>query len=284
MAILRRQRKDMGRTGTFAFALALVTSACVPADIRTAMPGLSTVEPTYAGRWRPWFPRWYTLYSVLPGDAAIDCRTGPPLLNGTTSRRIALTPCMPLPAPRLSALAGDIAAAADATEAAFAHRIRISRVELRVVQPGARVLEGHSALLDRNGLALRFVAPYAAENPDRSERAIVRSAAHELFHMAKRALSPWHDPDHAIPPEEVAAALFESCVEDEVFGSVSASALDVARQPDPRALAGSTSAYRSAGGNLQATRQLSDIAGPDGIISTADEQSRLGALCASLAP
>jgi hypothetical protein len=274
----------MGLAGALALAVALAASACTPAGIRHALPDLSTVEPSYAGRWQRWFPWWYTLYSLLPGDAAPDCGDASPLRAGMPSRQVALAPCMPLSASDLSALEGDLDASVDAAEAAFAGRIRVSRVRLRLVPPGAGALEGHSQLLDRQGLALDFVARYDAASPDRSRRAIVRAAAHEIFHMAKRALRPWHAMADAQPPEEVAAALFESCVEDAVFHSISPSALDLANQSDPRVFSGQPDAYRSAAGNLRATKQLAAIAGSDDSIDDAGEKDRLQALCASLAP
>jgi hypothetical protein len=59
----------MGRAGALArtivpgvaFGIVMATSACVPSTVRSALPDLSKREPTYAGRWRPWFPWWYTL-------------------------------------------------------------------------------------------------------------------------------------------------------------------------------------------------------------------------------
>jgi len=282
MTIVRRQGR--GRTAALAFAIALIASACVPADVRKALPGLSTVEPTYAAHWRPWFPWWYTLYSIVPGNGETDCVPPPPAVTNRPHLRIELLPCIALPEQERSVLAADMGKAAGVVETAFSGRIRISRIELRLVRPHARVMEHRSILLDRDRLQLLFAAPYDNGAPERSRRAIVRSAAHELFHMAMRTLSPWHDGERSNPPEEVAAALFESCVEDAVFDSVSPSAFDIARQADPRGLAGSAGAYRSAASNLQATRQLGDIAGPDDMISTAGERMRLRALCASLAP
>jgi hypothetical protein len=274
----------MGRSAAFAIAVVLAVSGCMPADIRSVLPALSTAEPSYAGRWQAWLPWWYTLYSLVPGESGPECAGAPPLVTGTPPQRVTLAPCMPLPAPDLSALAADTGAVADAVEAAFAGRIRIDRIRLRLLPPGVRASARHTQWLDRRGLVLDFVAPYDARDPDGARRAIARSAAHELFHMAKRVLSPWHALEHANPPEEAAAALFESCVEDAVFHSISRSAMDPSKQSDPRVLSGQPDAYRSAAGNLRATGRLAEIAGSDGAIDGAGERDRLKALCASLAP
>lgn len=264
--------------------IVLATSACVPSTVRSALPDLSTQEPTYAGRWRPWFPWWYTLYSILPGRAGSACNAPTQVASRGPSRATSVSSCAPASGDSLSETAIVAGKAADAVEAAFRGRIRIARLGLRLVPPGTKVFERDSSLLRPHGLDLQLVATFEPTSEDASRRRLVRSMAHELFHMGKRALAPWHDGANATPLEEVAAALFESCVEEKVFGSVSRSASDPAQQADPALFPGNADAHRSTAGNLEAAGRLARIAGVDGVISSAVEREQLEAVCASLAP
>jgi hypothetical protein len=282
----------MGRAGALArtvvpgvaLGIVLATSACVPSTVRSALPGLSKQEPTYAGRWRPWFPWWYTLYSLLPGDAEPACDTPSQVSGRGPSRTTMVSSCAPVSGESLSETATTAGKAADAVEAAFRGKTRITRLGIRLVPPGTKAFERDSSFLRPHGLDLQLLATFEPANEEASRRKLVRSMAHELFHMGKRALAPWHDGANTTPPEEVAAALFESCVEDKVFGSVSRSASDPAQQADPAAFSGNADAHRSTAGNLEAAGRLARIAGVDGVISSAAEREQLEALCASLAP
>ena len=282
----------MGRAGALAriaapgiaLGIALATSACVPSTVRSALPDLSKREPTYAGRWRPWFPWWYTLYSILPGDAEPACDTPSQVASRGPSRTTMVSSCAPVSGDSLSGTAIAAGEAADAVEAAFRGKTRIARLGIRLVPPGAKVFERDSSFLRPRSLDLQLVATFDPANEEASRRNLVRSMAHELFHMGKRALAPWHDGAIATPPEEVAAALFESCVEEKVFGSVSRSASDAAQQADPAPFSGNADALRSTAGNLEAAGRLARIAGVDGVVSGAAEREQLEALCASLAP
>lgn len=292
MPILRCHRESIRRAGALAriavpgiaLGIALATSACVPSTVRSALPALSKQEPTYAGRWRPWFPWWYTLYSILPGHADPACDTPSQVASGGESRNTTVFSCAPVSGDSLSETAILAGTAADAVEAAFRGRIRIARLVIRLLPPGTEVFERDSSFLRPHGLDLQLVATFEPATEEASRRKLVRSMAHELFHMGKRALAPWHDGTNATPPEEVAAALFESCVEEKVFGSVSRSASDPAQQADPAPFSGSADALRSTAGNLEAAGRLARIASVDGIISGAVEREQLEALCASLAP
>lgn len=282
----------MGRAGALArtivpgvaFGIVLATSACVPSTVRSALPDLSKREPTYAGRWRPWFPWWYTLYSILPGDAGPACDTPSQDSGRGPSRTTMVFSCAPVSGESLSATATTAGKAADAVEAAFRGKTRITRLGIRLVPPGAKAFEHDSSFLRPHGIDLQLVATFEPANEEASRRKLVRSMAHELFHMGKRALAPWHDGANATPPEEVAAALFESCIEEKVFGSVSRSASDAAQQADPATFSGNADALRSTAGNLEAAGRLARIAGVDGVVSGAAEREQLEALCASLAP
>lgn len=104
---------------------------------------------------------------------------------------------------------------------------------------------------------------YQREDPGTWEVAAVRSTAHERYHLRNRALRRPVAKDHRGRPEEMRAALFESCIEMQVFGSVNSHAMNPRQQSEPGVVDSDTDLYASMQGNLLATWELASIAGVD---------------------
>ena len=271
------------RVGLMALLVLAGSSACMPTELRRAVPQLSESKATYAGRWRHWLPRWYTVYTVIPGSQPLICGRPNRWMAVADDRMIAITDCLPsAPSVRLPEVGSAIQAAIRQVEQAFDDRIRISDVRIMLVPPGMSYTGKDSQFLTPKSLRFQIAAVYDQSRHEDSQRRIARDAAHELFHMAWRSLDPRHQTSDAAWSEEASASAFESCIEQAAFGSVSPSALKLADQSDPGAFAAGSGPYRSAAGNLQAAVVLREILGSDSKLSTASERAAFDRLCKSV--
>jgi hypothetical protein len=168
-----------------------------------------------------------------------------------------------------------------AIEAGFSDSVRVSKIQLVLIPGNKSYLLQDSQFLRPLDLRLEIAVRWNPDNQTASIQDLTRSAAHEIYHMALRSLRPRHLTRGTL--EETDAAIFESCIEQATFGTIRTQAFDQASQSDPEAFASLDGPYLSAAGNLEATRRLATIAGPDLKISSPREEREFEALCASLA-
>lgn len=272
-----------GRGKMFLVSVILATglAGCTPGEIRNARPYLSIDHASYAGKWNLIFPRWYTLYSILPGSRKTRCQRLVWLSSGR--RKLKVANCSDANDQQIREFAGRIGRAFDGVEARYSHHIHVTNAVFYLVPPRSDYSMRSAQYLQPMGLEFKIAVRYSGSDPHASEVEAVRSTAHELYHMAERALAPRHSAHmEGDIPEEAKAALFESCLEQDTFGSVHEDAFDPGKQTDPRYLGDFSGPSKSASGNLQAVNTLARITGEDHRLSSPSEEGQFYRLCSDL--
>jgi len=260
-------------------AVAAVTG-CVPSQIRETLPVLSAREASYAGYWFHWLPRWHRLYSLLPGSIAVEC-AGTSFQSRSHSQRVLLVRnCGDADEKAMDRISVRLDDALDRIEASLGS-FRVRTASYMLVPPDRAMIHSRSQWLRPHSLVFDIAVRYQGADSLAWEISAVRSTAHELYHLRNRALArPVAEDDHG-RSEEMRAALFESCIEMQVFGAVRSSALDPRRQSDPAVVDSGTDIHTSIQGNLLATRELASISGNDQRFSSS-EMIQLESLCESI--
>lgn len=261
--------------------LAAGLGGCTPREIRTARPYLSTEHASYAGKWNTLFPRWYTLYSILPGNSKPWCQR--PVRFSSGQRQLEIVNCSDADDHEIREFSDRIGRTFDGIEARFSHRVHVTNAVFYLVPPRSEYSMRSVQYLHPLDLEFKVAVRYSGSDSRAFGIEAVRSTAHEFYHMAERALAPHHSVHAAGEiPEEAKAALFESCLEQDIFGSVHEDALDPEKQVDPGYLRGFSGPSMSASGNLQAVNILARITGEDHRLSSPSEDARFYRLCSSL--
>lgn len=262
-------------------ALALATASCVPSQIRSTLPKLSTRDASYAAQSFPWAPRLYRLFSLLPGAGTISCREAVEPLP-SIRRSFHIIDCTPAGSNHLGRMATYLEQGLTFTEEALG--VRVSAAEFTLVPPGRKFVEDDWQWLREHSVSIRMAIRFEPDKAAKWEIAAVRNAAHELYHLGLRArgLSPAEgNQDRS---EETMASLFENCAEMAVFGGIDSDSLDPLQQSDPEALRQDADALHSSLGALDAVRIIASIAGSDLRLTTPDEVRHLNVLCGELRP
>lgn len=261
-------------------ALAVAIAGCVPSRVKEALPVLSTREASYAGYWYYWFPRWHRLYSLLPGSRPAQCDGAPTRTWTTAPRLLSIRNCTVAGDEGLARLAVRLGDALNRIEASLGS-MRVATASYTLVPPDRMLILSRSQWLRPRSLAFDIAIRFEKEEARASEVEAVRATAHELYHLWNRALGRAVAEDQSGRTEEMRAALFESCIEMDVFGAVGSRALDPLRQSEPGVVGPDTDLHSSMKGNLRATRELASIAGSDQRLSP-QEAGELDALCESI--
>jgi len=268
--------------GVFAaLAMAGMVAGCVPSQIRATLPMLSTEQASYAGYWYHWLPAWHRLFSLLPGAFPADCGGAPFLFQSRTQHTISVRNCSAAEGEDLDRLAAHLDDALGKVEATLGS-IHVATAAYTLVPPDRLLLHSRSQWLRPRSLVFDIAVRYRRDDPGSWEIAAVRSTAHELYHLRNRALKRPIADDQRGRSEEMRAALFESCIEMQVFGSVDSRALDPRRQSEPEVADNGSEIRASMEGNLLATWKLASIAGSDQRLSSPLEVGQLEALCESI--
>lgn len=256
-------------------------AGCIPREIRNARPYLSIEHASYAGKWNTVFPRWYTLYSILPGNNETRCQR--PIRFSSGHRQLKVANCSNANDQQVREFSDRIERAFDRVEARYSRRVHVTHAVFYLVPPRSDYSMHSAQYLSPMDMKFEIAVRYSGGNPRASEIEAVRSTAHELYHMAERALAPRHSVSAGGDiPEEAKAGLFESCLEQDTFGSVHEDAFDPGKQTDPRYLGDFAGPSKSASGNLQAVHVLAQITGEDHRLSSSSEEVQFYRLCSSL--
>lgn len=264
--------------GCVAALLAALCCSCASSQIKQVMPRFSTRNASYMGLWIGKPAIFYSLYSLLPGqEAPFSCDQHTD--HAEPRSRIRIEDCGIALRPQAAIhLAGRLQRMLFAVERRFRSRIHVAVFSIRLIPARKTYILRKSMVLRPRALKVVAASRFDVTAIDQSERILLRSMAHEIFHMGKHALHRWRvDGD-----EERDAAIFESCIERDVDGSVAPKSFQVEHQPNPQVVAGIVDPFRSLQGKLEATRLLSQIAGPDDRISSEFESDRFEALCQSI--
>jgi hypothetical protein len=257
----------------------LAASGCVPGYIKQAVPYLSVQGASYVGERLLWAPRYYRLFSVLPGYKPARCRSKPSGDWQTGDRSLAVLDCTNATPDQIDRAGRTLDKALNSVEELLGQRIHVSEATYVLVRPEEGFLYRSSQILRRRKLEFRIAIRFDASDPHEYEIDAVRSTAHELYHMASLSGAS-RGPKIE---EEKAASIFETCVERKVFDAVRAAAFDEKLQPVVGIGHSLRSIDQSVEGNRQATIALGRIAGPDLALSSDDEHAALDVLCKSLA-
>lgn len=242
--------------GCVAFAVLLLSSCA----------GLGTRESTRAipdggVAYLPYFlrfehlPSWVTLYSVLPGGQRAVCgrSTGAVLDNGLEVRVAGCS--QRIDAEGMGHAVRAISDAAASIEGRLHRRARLARVSLYLVPPGASMRLRDTGMIKPRALKISMAVRFGSELPRLGLVAAVRGLAHEVFHMvADSESSEWTN--------ETRASLFASCVEKDVFGTLSRSF------ESPEGLVGrdegDNAILESLSGHAEAEAMIQAVTGPGG--------------------
>lgn len=227
-------------------------------------------------------PDWFQFYSLLGGthDAATVCAARRTYRFPRENRRMTIVNCSDASDAEVTRLANNLQSGLNAVEDRFGHDIHVSKAVFELFNLGVRHESRQTALVRPKHLTFRIAVVYDASAPDHSARDIVRVTAHELFHIARHVTR--RDKTSTLSSslsEETRASLFESCIDQDVYGSIEKSAFDKDMQFDPNWVKNVPSVYVSAAGGMHAYEILSDAVGKDHRLSSAAEWSRFNRLC-----
>lgn len=196
----------------------LLLSSCAGVRMRES----TRVIPEGGVAYLPYFlrfehlPSWVTLYSVLPGGKPAVCgRSSAVVLDKGLEVRVAGC-SQPIDAETLEHLVRTVSDAAGSIEGRLHRRARLARVSIYLVPPGASMRLRDTRMIRPHALKITLAVRFGSELPNLGLVAAVRALAHEVFHMAA-------DSESSELPNEVRASLFASCVEKDVFGTLSRS-------------------------------------------------------------
>ncbi len=264
---------------------AIFASGCMMSQIRQAAPHLDVESASYFAfsTELDWLPNWHRLYSVLSGHEPAHCNEPNEYVLPNAERRVAIVNCSDATTQQVAGFAQHMQQTLDRVENRFGSRIHVSRASFALFPLGTSLWSSNSQFLRRSRMHFKIVARYNSGKSLDSEIVVVRSTAHELYHMAMIALPhPRHASQNQRLPEEVRASIFESCIEQDVYGTVRAETYDPGEQSDPDVVVEQRVLHESVAGNLRATQMLYEIAGNDQALSSPAELARFDRLCRSL--
>lgn len=271
----------------FLVLFAYGASACssVPArvsQVKELVPSGGAAYPAHSiGSWP--LPIWLRFYSVLPGDAETDCKDPPRQTLSDSKHAIEVMNCSTANSLQTIQLLERLRDAVYATEERFGLGIQVRTTSIVIFAPEVGIWSRDVRWLRSDRLVLRLLGRYNSDQSQVSERALIRTVAHELFHPARMA-GRWkrNSKPADISLEELRASLFEACIQYDVYSTLEPSNIVMERQVDIEKFSSDPVLHVSSQGSREALRLLNAMVGDD--LSLAQERNRtsFARLCGGL--
>jgi len=273
----------------------LGTGGCVPANIRGQYSLLRKDLPpdgeihspyyTYYTGLYSFLPDWYRMYSMASGPETPRKQCHRPHLYAFPGQQLSVTikncsQASEIQQARLTKLLRKTFASVEKRFHSHVH-VAHARFTLYPSKSGYDIHETH--IVHPHALTFGMALTYDPGKPSRSERQIVRLAAHELFHLARYILRRTRDASSSDKlSEEQKASFFGLCVDRDVFGSLEKRAFDKGVLFAPQWVKNVRIAHTSADGSIRANQRLNEISANQAKLATAKQVSRFERYCAQI--
>ena len=288
-----RRRKMLFITST-ALVL-LVTGGCVPSSMRRQYKLLRRDLPPGGEIHSPYYeyytgvyaflPDWYRMYSMASGPETPRKQCHRPHLYAFPGQQLSVTikNCSQASEIQQARLTKLLRKTFASVEKRFHSHVHVAHARFTLYPPksGYDIHETH--IVHPHALTFGMALTYDPGKPSRSERQIVRLAAHELFHLARYILRRTRDASSSDKlSEEQKASFFGLCVDRDVFGSLENRAFDKGVLFAPQWAKNVRIAHTSADGSIRANQRLNEISANQAKLATAKQVSRFERYCAQI--
>lgn len=272
--------------------LLLGTVSCVPAKIKKQfdeqklnMPKGGEANNIYYVHhegFLSFLPDWYRMYSMASGveNPEIECSKKKSYYFSTQNLKISVVNCSSADSRQIIRLVNLLQLTVRHVQTRFHEDFHVSYANFKLFGPKDGYYDHRTHVVHPNHLTFGMTLSYDPNNSSVSERHIVRTTAHELFHMARYILGSNKDGNRVLRlSEETKASFFGLCVDRDVFGSLEKGAFDKGELFAPHWVKGIQISHASADGSIRANEILTKIAGRGDRLSTKAQISRFNHYC-----